>query len=254
MTRVAGSVPDLVAVPAGVVRHGDSTGKGDPDERPVRTRAVAAFAIGATPVTCAQYLHYLRETGLHRESRPDLHAFPAGSATGLHSMSDGTVTCPPAAADQPVVHTTWDGACAYARWLGEVLGTGVRLPEEAEWEYAAGGPDATVFALGDAFDRSLYWGDSDGPDRVGRRPASPFGLYDITGNVFEWCLDRYHVPPGDPEPVAVLPDSRLIKGGAFILRGPRNFRTAKRFSAHRSSCLDCVGFRVLSTDPAGRGE
>ncbi|MGP3999319.1 formylglycine-generating enzyme family protein [Streptomyces sp. 8N706] len=243
-------IPRFVTIPAGPGLQGDPFGEGDPDEHPVAERELAAFSIAATPTTTSEYLAYLTDTGLDREPRPDLHAFPERSATGLRTGPDGRVVCPSGAGNHPVVFVTWHGARAYCAWLTERLGAPVRLPREAEWQRAAAGPDGHRFALGEEFDRSQYVNDRAVPAPTGERRASPFGLHDITGNVFEWCEDRYHVPPGAADPEYVLETSRLIKGGAFILRGPRNFRAAKRFSADEKSCLDCVGFRVLSDDPA----
>lgn len=246
-------MPPLVRIPAGTVFHGDARGDGDSDERPGRWRDIAAFAMGRTQVTAAQYLAFLADTGMAGESRPDLHAFPEQSSSGLRVGADGRIECPRGAERYPVVYVSWHGACAYCEWLSRKLGARVRLPAEAEWEYAADGPGRTRWALGNDFRQSEYVSNRAGPLPVGQHRASPFGLCDMTGNVFEWSLDSYHVPPGAPEPEVELPGSRLIKGGAFILRGPRNFRNAKRFSADQASCLDCVGFRVLCEDPATGG-
>lgn len=251
MTVVAGDrTPALAIIPSGMVFHGDERGDGDADERPGRWREVTAFAMARRPVTAAQYLAFLADSGIAGQSRPEFHAFPQQSSSGLRVGADGEVQCPAGAEDYPVVYVSWHGARAYCEWLSRRLGALIRLPTEAEWQYAADGPDRTRWALGNEFGQSDYVFNRVGPLPTGQRDASAFGLHDMTGNVFEWCLDTYHYPPGASAPDVELPGSRLIKGGAFIMRGPRNFRNAKRFSADQASCLDCVGFRVLCEDPS----
>lgn len=237
-------------IPAGSFDYGDPTGDGGPDERPARRRDMPAFAISRTPVTVAEYLDFLCQTDLAGAARPDLHGFPARSDTGLERGPDGTVRCPSGAERHPVVRVSWHGATAFCAWLGARMGVEARLPTEAEWQYAAGGPEGYRWALGDVFERSDYVCNTSGPAPVASGRASRFGLYDITGNVFEWCGDSYHVPPGAPEPAVELPGSRIVKGGGFILRDPAAMRNAKRFSCDARSCLDCVGFRVLCEDAA----
>jgi len=75
-------------------------------------------------------------------------------------------------------------------------------------------------------------------------PESELGFLHLTGNVFEWTLDEYTVSLDRSDPAAGLPGSRVVKGGAFILREPPGLRNARRFSCVEESCLDCVGFRV----------
>jgi formylglycine-generating enzyme required for sulfatase activity len=213
----------FAAIPSGSFDYGDVHGEGFPDERPACRCDIGSFALGRTPVTAGQYREYLRDSGLS----------PGG----------------PSDDDLPAVHVSWHGAAAFCAWLSARLGAVARLPTEAEWQYAAAGPGGLRWALGNSFVRSDYVSNAPGPAPVGGRRASQFGLYDMTGNVFEWCADTYRVPPGSPDPVAELSGSRLVKGGAFILRDPAAMRNAKRFSCAEASCLDCVGFRVLCEDP-----
>ena len=241
--------PSFTRIPAGSFDYGDSLGEGEEDERPARRREVPAFALGRTAVTAGQYVAFLDDVGLADVSRPDLHGFPVRTTNGLEQGADGITRCAPGAEDYPVVHVSWWGANAYCEWLSERLGARIRLPTEAEWQYAASGPDGLRWALGNVFDRSAYVANAAGPVRVWEGTPSRFGLYNVTGNVFEWCADRYHVPPGAADPIVELPGSRIVKGGAFILRGAASFRNAKRFSCAEASCLNCVGFRVLGEDP-----
>jgi formylglycine-generating enzyme required for sulfatase activity len=235
MTVAAGTAAmSFATIPPGSFDYGDLYGEGFPDERPPRRCDMGSFALGRGPVTAGQYREYLRDSGLHGDACPQLH---------------GPLRCAPGSDDLPVVHVSWRGAVAFCTWLSARLGVVVRLPTEAEWQYAAAGPDGLRWALGNSFVRSDYVCNAAGPAPVGGRRPSQFGLFDMTGNVFEWCADTYRVPPGSPEPVAELRGSRLVKGGGFILRDPAAMRNAKRFSCVEASCLDCVGFRVLCENP-----
>jgi formylglycine-generating enzyme required for sulfatase activity len=226
----------FAAVPSGSFDYGDVHGEGFPDERPACRCDIGSFALGRTPVSAGQYREYLRDSALEDGASPQLHG-PVWGTPGRSSE------------DLPAVHVSWQGAVAFCAWLSARLGAVARLPTEAEWQYAAAGPAGLRWALGNSFVRSDYVSNAAGPAPVGGRRASQFGLYDMTGNVFEWCADTYCVPPGSPEPLAELGGSRLVKGGAFILRDPAAMRNAKRFSCADASCLDCVGFRVLCEDP-----
>ena len=96
---------------------------------------------------------------------------------------------------KPVINVSWDDATAYIGWLKERTGEPYRLPTEAEWEYAARAGTATVYSWGNAIGvGNTNCGDKDvysNTAPVGSFSASPFGVYDMEGNVSEWCQDVY---------------------------------------------------------------
>jgi formylglycine-generating enzyme required for sulfatase activity len=187
------------------------------------------FWMATTLTTVAQYRAYALATG---RATPPAPSFAQGD-------------------DDPVVQVTWDGAAAYCSWAGG------RLPTEAEWEYAArGGKDGTVYPWGDAVsrDRMNFFG-TGGRDRwdhtspVGSFEANGFGLFDMAGNVWEWCADWYaeDVYGGgatrDPRGPA-SGDSRVLRGGSWQLDS-RNARSSNRMGGIPSDGDDSVGFRCV---------
>ena len=191
-------------VPAGEFVQGsaDDDPKARKEERPAHRVTLGAFFIDEVPVTCARFVAFLEATG---------HDIPSD----WYTYND-----PEHAPELPVVFVNWYDARAFARW------SGARLPTEAEWEKAARGDDGRVYPWGDMPPRDeLAWFDGrPRPSRVGAHPegASPHGVLDMAGNVFEWCADWYDrrayqtregpvVDPTGPSEGK----KRVLKGGSF---------------------------------------
>jgi formylglycine-generating enzyme required for sulfatase activity len=205
------------------------------DEAEPHRVSLGAFYISVTEITNAQYGRFLKTTG---------HPAPL-------YWEDKNLNGP----DQPVVGVTWFDAVAFCRWLTRVTGVTHKLPTADQWEAAARGglvsqpypwgaqaPDAGgVFRANLRNDRTA----KDGfllSAPVGSFPANGYGLFDMAGNVAEWCQDRY-VPltTGGPFKPGVL---RLLKGGSW-LSGPRDLRPAARQSAPPQYADGYIGFRVV---------
>jgi formylglycine-generating enzyme required for sulfatase activity len=154
------------------------------------------------------------------------------------------------APDLPVVQVSWDDAQAFCRWLGRQEGHEYCLPTEAEWEYACRAGSTTRWCMGDdpaALGRFAWFaGNSRGmPHAVGLTQPNAFGLYDMHGNVWEWCLDEARTPgaAGDHASGPSGRTPRVLRGGAWdcpagrVGSGHRNAAPALfRFLVH--------GFRV----------
>lgn len=177
--------------------------------------------------------------------------------------------------DHPVVHIAFEDAQAYAKWAGK------RLPTEAEWEWAAlGGNDDNKYPWGNepiekAYDKANFWQGlfpyenqlADGFEAtapVRSFPANGYGLYDMAGNVWEWCLDKYDTrsytqdknkgtvnnPAGSEhyyDPREPLSPKHVIRGGSFLCNDSycSGYRTARRMSSSRDSGFNHTGFRCV---------
>ena len=164
---------EMVLIPGGTFEMGDHFYEGGANERPVHTVTLDEFYMDVTEVTNAQYRVFIQQTG-HRQ--------PSHWTSSTYNQPD-----------QPVVGVYWHDAMVYATWAGK------RLPTEAEWEYAArGGLVGKRYPWGDEIthDNANYLGIG-GKDKwsnaapVGSFEANGYGLYDMAGNVWEWCLDEY---------------------------------------------------------------
>jgi len=153
----------------------------------------------------------------------------------------------------PVTGVSWHDAMRFAQWLSEKSGKKIRLPTEAEWEYAARAGTSTAYFWGDRGDgRHSYFSDSsDGKKPVGSRRPNAFGLYDMLGNVWEWTASSYDEDySGAERQLASLEagGQRVIRGGSLYAGGwnsrLRYVRAATRFGHSPGDRNDDHGFRL----------
>lgn len=208
---------------------GEVTLGGDAGKLPLRRVAVESFAIAATEVTNAQYADFVEETKRAAPLDWKDNQFPVGGA------------------DEPVVNVTFADANAYCDWLGKKLGAAVRLPNEAEWELAAGGAGGFKYAWGNDWnDEAAASGETKGKIRAVKsfpKGRSPLGVYDMIGNVWEWTSDVFTDEFGNP----VLYEKsrqRVIKGGSA--KEERKFLSVKARAARpEDRAKDVIGFRYV---------
>jgi formylglycine-generating enzyme required for sulfatase activity len=152
--------------------------------------------------------------------------------------------------DHPVESVTWDGCQEFCRK------TGLRLPTEAEWEYACRAGTNTKFYWGDAPDGDYMWYDGNADYKahaVGQKKPNTFGLYDMSGNVGEWCSDFYHhqyyrTSPHDNPKGPESGFCRVVRGGSF-LSGENESHSAYRQDAPPASGFRFRGFRCAADVP-----
>ncbi len=226
---------DLILMPGGSFMMGDD--KHHQDEQPIHQVMVSPFLMGKYPITQAQYRLVMGA---------DL-----GSGLG---------------ADYPIEQVNWHDALAFCTKLSDQTGQQYRLPSEAQWEYACRANTTTAFHFGSTITPDLvnyhgeypYNGAAPGENRgqatpVGTFPPNGFGLYDMHGNVWEWCLDEYQ-PNYQTTPVddSAVVDSdspnpkRVMRGGAwdYVAKG---CRSAVRCSLDATLRMPGCGFRVVLT-------
>ena len=246
---------EMVLIPAGEFLMGSSDTDADADEKPVHSVYVDAFEIDVFEVTNAQFKAFVDANPQWRKAQiPD--KFHRGYYLN-HWEGDAY---PVGRATHPVVYVSWYAAMAYAKWAGK------RLPTEAEWEKAArGGLIGKPYPWGDEIDASKanYGSKRDGTTPVGEYPPNGYGVYDMVGNVSEWCLDAYdaefyHVSPKrNPLAGHELPDvlatftevpenkvPRVLRGGSWLNVAYR-LRVAVRDRPAPTYALNFVGFRCV---------
>jgi formylglycine-generating enzyme required for sulfatase activity len=196
------------------------------DDRPVRSIFVSAFFLDAQEVTNRQYLEFVRST-----KHPAPYHWPKGEV-------------PEEKKEFPVVNVSWTDADAYCRWAGK------RLPTEAEWERACRGlADRGKYPWGDELPtRETACFDSlDGPCAVGRFKPNYFGIYDMAGNVWEWCADWYEKDyyQSAPEENPAGPSKglyRALRGGSWADE-PKFLTCANRSWGRPGERSPNIGFR-----------
>ena len=167
----------MVLIPAGDFRMGSNDGNFD--ERPVHTVYVDAFYMDAHEVTNAQYKDFVDANPQWGKDDIPSRYHDGNYLKHWTRNSYGS-------GNDPVVYVSWYAAMAYAEWAGK------RLPTEAEWERGArGGLSGKKYPWGDSINSSKAVYDVGGTTDVGTYPPNNYGLYDMAGNVWEWCLDEY---------------------------------------------------------------
>jgi eukaryotic-like serine/threonine-protein kinase len=215
--------PDrMISIPAATFTMGRDNAS-DPEETPAHPVSVAAFKMDRRPVTNAQYAQFVRSTS---------HAAPTGWVNG---------TPPEGQAEWPVTEVSWDEANAYC------TSKGLRLPTEAEWEYAARGTDSRLYPWGNNFSPALTNSAEAALghlEEVGahRDATSPFGLLDMSGNVWEWTADDYKLYPGHQPTFNIPADAKAIRGGSYQ-SDKFHVTTTTRNLDHASSHSATIGFR-----------
>jgi formylglycine-generating enzyme required for sulfatase activity len=257
---------DYVHVPAGAFEMGDHAGDGLSRERPTHVVELDAFYIGKFEVTNAEWTKFRDDPG-YDDARfwPNGHVVPRDQIpywTQANNHGGGT----PGSADYPALGVNWDAATAYCAWLSARTGKRYRLPTEAEWEKAARGSDHRVYPWGQTIDHTYanfvgaqafdtvqpvgYYDGSVRGELSTHSNASPYGAFDMAGNVMEWCQDWYARDYYDTSPLENPrgPETgayRVLRGGSFFVEG-FELRTYARSAAWPSlQAHRMIGFRAV---------
>jgi formylglycine-generating enzyme required for sulfatase activity len=244
--------PEMIPIPAGEFLMGSDPERdrdAEEDEQPQHTLYLPDYALARTPVTNAQYAVFLRTA----RYRPPPH----------WKLLFWRWRRPPIGRqDYPVINVSWHDALAYCRWLSAVTGKPYCLPSEAEWEKAARGSDGRIYPWGDVWDPERcnigQGGKKEGTTPVEAYPqgASPYGLLDMVGNVWEWTRSlwglklqapefKYPYDPTDGRENSMAPPyvRRVLRGVSFF-NERRVARCAARYRYSPRNQYVSVGFRV----------
>ena len=233
---------DMVIVPGGHFLRGSNSG--NRDEMPRHEVQLESFAIDIHPVTNEQFVRFLEAMGGEKDSNHNDIIRPRDSRI---KRSGGRLSIESGYARHPVVGVTWYGAIAYAKWVGK------RLPTEAEWEAAArGGLENALYPTGDKIEKSQANFFSADTTAVMSYAPNEYGLYDIAGNVYEWCYDwygynSYEAAVQEPEnPKGPLQGVyRVLRGGCWKSL-KEDLRCSKRHRNNPGTVNGTYGFRCAA--------
>ena len=249
---------DMMLIPGGTFIMGSPKEEEDSrdSERPQHEVTIEPFWLGQYQVTQAQWKFVAKLPQVNKELNPDPSRFKGDGSTSLTN-------------NRPVEQVSWYDAVEFCDRLSRHTKRQYRLPSEAEWEYACRAGTKTPFHFGETIttDLSNYNGNytyGQEPKGVYREEttevgsfgvANNFGLYDMHGNVYEWCLDDWHDnytdAPADGSAWFSSDDKLSDKTGRAVLRGgswindPRYCRSAYRYNDSRDALNDRIGFRVV---------
>jgi formylglycine-generating enzyme len=273
--QAAAATGRLVDIPAGAYIVGTDNAWIPADgEGPARTVELASFAVAPCAVTVAEFAAFVDATGFVTDAEEAGWSFvfagEVDETAKIVGRADGAPwwlgvegmtwrDALPASSDHPVVHVSWNDATAYCGWLG------ARLPTEAEWEAAASGRESgRTFPWGeeltpDGEHRCNVWqGSFPGEDTAedgfrGRAPVdafppNDFGLFNMIGNVWEWCADplqRSAAPVTCCSPSSMV-DEKVQKGGSYLCHSSycTRYRIQARSGSSPDSSTGNVGFRI----------
>jgi sulfatase modifying factor 1 len=218
--------PEVVLVQGGTFTMGSNV---EDNETP-HSVSLGTFSIGKYPVTVEQYKKYCTATAT---------AMPQAPSFGWNDK-------------HPMVNINYNDAVAYCNWLGKTYGGDWRLPTEAQWEFAARGGTKSnkyTYSGSDDLDEVAWYAVNAGgtTQTVGRKKPNELGIYDMSGNVWEWCEDWYgdYSAIAQTNPTGATSGSfRVMRGGSWLSSATR-CRVAYRYNYHPVYRYYIDGFRVV---------
>lgn len=223
--------PVMIKIEGGIFLMGDSSNFSDPDEKPLHKVTLQDFYLGQTEITVKQWKEYVKDVG---------RRMPGPPSWGWQD-------------DHPVVNVTWEDAQSYCKWLSAKTKKNYRLPTEAEWEYAArGGKLSKGYRYSGAAtvkDVAWYKENSKSTNPVATKAKNELGLYDMSGNAWEWCSDYFGSYPGMP-----VKNPRKDEGIFVVRRGgswddvEKRARVSYRIGNSPRRSYNTIGFRVAYSE------
>ncbi len=204
--------PSMVFVKGGTFKMGSVSG--DADEKPIHSVTLTSFYISKYEITVAQYRAFCKATNRKMPVEPPASWYEEHDHAVKWQWYD----------TYPIVNINWYDANAYCKWLTETTGEEYSLPTEAQWEYAARGGHQSkhyVYAGSNEIDEVAWYDETTnekGLKPVGRMKPNELGIYDMSGNVWEWCSDFYgkYTATSQKNPIGQKSGNyKVIRGGSW---------------------------------------
>lgn len=242
VTNIKPILTDMVVIEGGDFSRGSQDGSRD--EMPRHQITLASFALDVHPITNEQFVRFLEVMGGEKDSN---HNDIIRLRDSRIKRSAGKLSIESGYAKHPVVGVTWYGAVAYAKWVGK------RLPTEAEWEIASrGGLEHVLYPTGDDIEKTQANFFSSDTMTVMSYAPNRYGLYDMAGNVYEWCQDWYgynyyevsiQEPDNPPGPLQGV--YRVLRGGCWKSL-KEDLRCSRRHRNNPGAVNGTYGFRCAT--------
>jgi formylglycine-generating enzyme required for sulfatase activity len=223
-----------------------------------RVRLTKPFYLGACEVTVGAFRRFVDDTGYKSDAEKDGKGGYGRDEKGGWTQKPEIVWRNPGFTQtdaHPVVNVTWNDAAAFCQWLSRKESKEYRLATEAEWEYTCRAGSTTRYSFGDeeALGDYVWWPGNSGTKThpAGEKKPNAWGLYDMHGNVWEWCADGYDAKyyersPKDDPPGPTSEASRVLRGGSWNY-WPYSTRSASRGGSTPDNRNFDAGFRVART-------
>jgi formylglycine-generating enzyme required for sulfatase activity len=227
------------------------------DEKPAHQVTVSDFYIGRYEVTVRQFKEFIDASGYRTDADKDGGSYfwngeKWEKRSGINWKYDAAGALRPSSDyNHPVIHVSWNDATEYCKWLSQKTGKRYRLPTEAEWEYAARGGSSGrgyKYAGSNAIDEVAWYTSNSGSKThpVGQKKANELGLYDMSGNVWEWCQDWYgaYTSNAQTNPKGPTGASGRVSRGGCWQDFARDCRASRRANNTPSGRNGYLGFRL----------
>lgn len=264
LTIQCNQAPDIggikwVKVDGGVFKMGSDEGWSE--EKPIHDVRLDTYYISKYEVTVGQYMAFVEETQSHHPEWQKIGSkfHLQGGASDYYRKLGESLT----ESDSPIVGVSWNDAVSFCEWLSKKTGQNIHLPSEAQWEFAArGGNSSRNYEYsGGVYPKDVAWYKENSIETihsVGKKAPNELGIYDMSGNVSEWCHDwfyrSYYREGTGAEPVynpqgPIKGSNRVIRGGNWNYPA-HDCRVAFRRSKHPGVRDNYLGFR-LCLSPGG---
>ncbi len=241
-----GKFLEMVTVAGGSMQMGSISGLND--QKPIHTVTLNGFQMSKYEITNSDYCNFLNNSGVNSDGIFNMTEFIDMDDPECEIVyENGSFSPKDSKSDLPVTQVSWYGADAFAQWAGG------RLPTEAEWEFAArGGNNSNGFTYSGgnvAGSVSWYNVNSIRSQPIGTKAPNELGLYDMSGNVMEWCNDwylyyYYESSPQDNPQGPTSGSNRVVRGGSWLVNADYS-KVAHRHRSNLDATSNDLGFRIV---------